>query len=72
MSLASRLNAVQRAINALHHDKLLIEFANGMKIAVTAGDAIELARSARDIVKVTDMSNGGNGMMGDLIESLFV
>lgn len=70
MNLNSRLDAIQRAIDGLHRDTLLIEFRDGSQIHVTAGDAVLMCRTHDDIARVRDTGRG-NDMLAALIEGLY-
>ena len=67
----SRLTAIERTLNSFQRGNLTITFTDGSAATVSAGRAIELARERSDISRVTDHSNGGNGMLSQLIEGLY-
>ena len=67
----SRLAAIEQTLKGFQRGDLAITFTDGSTKTVSAGRAIELARERSDISRVTDHSNGGNGMLSQLIEGLY-
>lgn len=59
----------QRIIASRHHDGITLEYENGVKATMSAGEAIEQCRSRTDIVRAS--GGPGQGLLPQLITAMF-
>ena len=63
------LDKAQRIIASRHHDGITLEYEDGTKATMSAGEAIEQCRSRDDIVRAT--GELGQGLLPQLITAMF-
>ena len=63
------LDKAQRIIASRHHDGITLEYENGVKATMSAGEAIEQCRSRTDIVRAS--GGPGQGLLPQLISALY-
>lgn len=63
------LTKVEQITRSRHHDQIVLEYADGTRTAMTAGEAIDQCQTRSDIVRAT--GGPGQGLLPQLITAMF-